>query len=118
MTGIDVPTDKDSGKYKIHYSRYAEGSKKGIKESDEFDLIIGSDGANSRVAKVICIHERAGGNNMRDRFSYFMLFQINRRMSECFKCNFALFSLTDCVLPLLFPLISNRQWTLGSTTSP
>lgn len=52
MTGIDVPADKDSGKYKIHYSRYAEGSKKGIKEDDEFDLIIGSDGANSRVAKV------------------------------------------------------------------
>lgn len=52
VTAIDVPADKDGGKYKIHYSRYAEGSKKGIKEDDEFDLIIGSDGANSRVAKV------------------------------------------------------------------
>lgn len=52
VTGIDVPADKDSGKYKIHYSRYSEGSKKGVKEDDEFDLVIGSDGANSRVAKV------------------------------------------------------------------
>lgn len=52
VTDIDVPANKDSGKYKIHYSRYEEGSKKGIKEDDEFDLIIGSDGANSRVAKV------------------------------------------------------------------
>ena len=52
VTAIDVPANKDSGKYKIHYSRYAEGSKKGIKEDAEFDFIIGSDGANSRVAKV------------------------------------------------------------------
>lgn len=52
VTQIDVPADKDSGKYKIHFARYSEGSKGGVKDSAEFDLIIGSDGANSRVAKV------------------------------------------------------------------
>lgn len=52
VSEIDVPADKDSGKYKIHYARYEEGSKRGIKEDAEFDLVIGSDGANSRVAKV------------------------------------------------------------------
>lgn len=53
VSGIDVPADKDSGKYKIHYARYVDGSRKGIKEDQEFDLIIGSDGANSRVAKAM-----------------------------------------------------------------
>lgn len=61
VTAIDVPADKDNGKYKIHYSRYSEGSKKGIKEDDEFDLIIGSDGANSRVAKVKNMRRMSAG---------------------------------------------------------
>lgn len=52
VTDIDVPADKDGGKYKIHFSRYSEGSKRGVSDEEEFDLIIGSDGANSRVAKV------------------------------------------------------------------
>lgn len=52
VTSIDVPADKDSGKYKINFMRYTPGTKAGVKDSEEFDLIIGSDGANSRVAKV------------------------------------------------------------------
>lgn len=52
VTQIDVPEDKENGKYKIHFARYSEGSVKGVKDAEEFDLIIGSDGANSRVAKV------------------------------------------------------------------
>lgn len=53
VTSIDVPADKDSGKYKINFTRYTPEAKGGVKDSEEFDLIIGSDGANSRVAKVI-----------------------------------------------------------------
>ncbi len=52
VSNIDVPADKDSGKFTINYARYEAGSNKGIKESAEFDFVIGSDGANSRVAKV------------------------------------------------------------------
>lgn len=52
VSAIDVPADKDSGKYKIHFARYTKGSRKGVQDDEEFDLIIGSDGANSRVAKV------------------------------------------------------------------
>lgn len=52
VTSIDVPANKDSGKYNIHFQRFSPGSKSGVKDSLEFDLIIGSDGANSRVAKV------------------------------------------------------------------
>lgn len=53
VTSIDVPADKDSGKYNINFMRYTAGTKAGVKDSEEFDLIIGSDGANSRVAKAM-----------------------------------------------------------------
>lgn len=52
VTSIDVPEKKDSGKYTIHYQNYNSANKSSPKSSMEFDLIIGSDGANSRVAKV------------------------------------------------------------------
>lgn len=52
VTSVDVPKDKDSGKYKINYQEYAPGSNVGKKAEMEVDLIIGADGANSRVAKV------------------------------------------------------------------
>lgn len=52
VTGLDVPADKDSGVYKLNYMPYDEANKSAGKQTEEFDLIIGSDGANSRVAKV------------------------------------------------------------------
>lgn len=52
VTSIDVPADKDNGKYAINFQKYTPGAKAGTKETMEFDYIIGSDGANSRVAKV------------------------------------------------------------------
>jgi len=53
VTSIDVPTTPD-GRYKIHYTRndMARGVP-GAKEDLEVDVIIGADGANSRVAKAI-----------------------------------------------------------------
>jgi geranylgeranyl reductase len=51
VTAIDVPTSS-TGKYVIHYSRN-DGPKSSAKESLEVDVVIGADGANSRVAKAI-----------------------------------------------------------------
>merc|ERR1719191_1311419 len=46
---VDVPTDTN-GRYTIHYN---EANANSTKQSLEVDLIIGADGANSRVAKAI-----------------------------------------------------------------
>lgn len=52
VTSITVPANKDNGKYSINFQRITPGSKTGVKDTMEVDYIIGSDGANSRVAKV------------------------------------------------------------------
>eukprot|EP00286_Rhodomonas_abbreviata_P026549 CAMPEP_0181311130 /NCGR_PEP_ID=MMETSP1101-20121128/12965_1 /TAXON_ID=46948 /ORGANISM="Rhodomonas abbreviata, Strain Caron Lab Isolate" /LENGTH=480 /DNA_ID=CAMNT_0023417825 /DNA_START=41 /DNA_END=1483 /DNA_ORIENTATION=+ len=53
VTGIDVPEDNSpTAPYTLHYSNY-NGEKVGKPESLEVDLVIGADGANSRVAKAI-----------------------------------------------------------------
>jgi len=55
VTSIDVPADhKVSDKpYTINYQKYEEGSSKGTPMSMEVDVIVGADGANSRVAKAM-----------------------------------------------------------------
>jgi geranylgeranyl diphosphate/geranylgeranyl-bacteriochlorophyllide a reductase len=56
VTGIDVPADHKYNKdarYKIHYQKYEAGSSAGVPASMEVDVIIGADGANSRVAKAM-----------------------------------------------------------------
>lgn len=52
MTSIDVPENKNGGKYTIKYQQYDPDSKVGKATEMQVDYIIGSDGANSRVAKV------------------------------------------------------------------
>lgn len=52
--------DKRHGPYTIHYSDYSSGSLTGEQKTLEVDLIIGADGANSRVAKAM----DAGDYNM------------------------------------------------------
>lgn len=47
-----APAGSD-GAITIHYNNYEEGSKVGTPASMEVDLVIGADGANSRVAKEI-----------------------------------------------------------------
>merc|ERR1719428_1778759 len=49
---VDVPETAD-GKYTIHYNDFGDGEKAGTKKSMDFDIIIGADGANSRVASAI-----------------------------------------------------------------
>jgi len=52
VTKIDVPQGHN-GRYKIHLQNYEGAQKVGTKEELEVDLIIGADGANSRVAKAM-----------------------------------------------------------------
>jgi geranylgeranyl diphosphate/geranylgeranyl-bacteriochlorophyllide a reductase len=55
VTSIDIPAEQSPDKpYTIHYTNYTDVSTgKGAPETLEVDLIIGADGANSRVAKAI-----------------------------------------------------------------
>ena len=52
VTKIDTGTDR-KGPYKLHYSDYSAGERTGEAKTLEVDLIIGADGANSRVAKAM-----------------------------------------------------------------
>lgn len=55
VTGIDVPADHKTtdSQYTITYQEFEEGSRAGVKKTMDVDLIIGADGANSRVAKAM-----------------------------------------------------------------
>ena len=52
VTKIDTGT-KRQGPYTLTYSDYASGEATGVSKSLEVDVIIGADGANSRVAKAM-----------------------------------------------------------------
>lgn len=49
---VDIPTSS-TAPYTIHYADHANGSLEGTAQTLQVDLIIGADGANSRVAKAI-----------------------------------------------------------------
>lgn len=49
---LDIPT-KNSDPYTLHYADHSEGGPEGIIKTLKVDLVIGADGANSRVAKEI-----------------------------------------------------------------
>lgn len=54
VTSIDKPEDQSNGAYTMHYTNYEDTTKsKGEASTLEVDLIIGADGANSRMAKEI-----------------------------------------------------------------
>ena len=56
MTSIDVPSDHKSNKssqYSIKYQEFSPGNSVGTPGEMKFDLIVGADGANSRVAKAM-----------------------------------------------------------------
>jgi len=46
-------SENGQGPIKVYYNDYAEGSKVGVPKTMEVDVVIGADGANSRVAKDI-----------------------------------------------------------------
>ncbi|MEM1367380.1 MAG: geranylgeranyl reductase [Cyanobacteria bacterium P01_H01_bin.15] len=49
---LDIP-ESDNGQYTLHYSDHTNGEVKGPMKSLSVDLVIGADGANSRIAKAI-----------------------------------------------------------------
>ncbi len=49
---LDIPTS-NSGVYTLHYADHSNGSVEGENKTLQVDLVIGADGANSRVAKAI-----------------------------------------------------------------
>jgi len=52
VTEVEVPTTAQ-GKYVVKYSNFAGDKKVGTPEQLEVDVVVGADGANSRVAKAI-----------------------------------------------------------------
>ena len=49
---LDIPSN-NSDPYILHYADHSDGSAMGIQKTLKVDLVIGADGANSRVAKAI-----------------------------------------------------------------
>jgi len=49
---LDIPTN-NTDSYTIHYADHSDGSVEGTMKTLKVDLIVGADGANSRVAKAI-----------------------------------------------------------------
>lgn len=49
---LDIPTNK-TGSYTLHYADHSDGNPVGTAKTLEVDLVIGADGANSRIAKAI-----------------------------------------------------------------
>lgn len=55
VTSIDVPANHkvSEEQYTLNYMEFEEGSNKGVPKSMSVDMVIGADGANSRVAKAM-----------------------------------------------------------------
>ncbi|MFW6357594.1 MAG: geranylgeranyl reductase [Chroococcales cyanobacterium] len=49
---LEIPTDS-KGAYTLHYADHSEGGAVGVAKTLQVDLVIGADGANSRIAKAI-----------------------------------------------------------------
>jgi len=49
---LDIP-DNDTSPYTLHYADHSNGSAQGEMKTLKVDLVIGADGANSRIAKAI-----------------------------------------------------------------
>jgi len=68
---LDIPTG-DKEPYTLHYADHSNGSAQGVMKTLKVDLVIGADGANSRIAKAI----EAGDYN------YAIAFQERIRLPE------------------------------------
>ncbi|MBZ8182852.1 geranylgeranyl reductase [Oscillatoria salina] len=68
---LEIPANND-GPYTLYYADHSDGSKVGVQKTLQVDLVIGADGANSRIAKAI----KAGDYN------YAIAFQERIRLPE------------------------------------
>jgi len=56
VTGIEIPEDhkeNENSQYTIKYMEFVPGQTKGVAKTMDVDVIVGADGANSRVAKAM-----------------------------------------------------------------
>ena len=55
FSSIDIPDNHITAEsqYTINYLEFQEGSRSGVPKSMDVDVIVGGDGANSRVAKAM-----------------------------------------------------------------
>ncbi|CAG9465390.1 unnamed protein product [Pedinophyceae sp. YPF-701] len=51
LNGLMMRSEKEGDSYRVHYNSYKEGAKVGTPAHVDVDVVIGADGANSRVAK-------------------------------------------------------------------
>ncbi|MEC4987028.1 MAG: geranylgeranyl reductase [Oscillatoria sp. PMC 1068.18] len=68
---LEIPPNND-GPYTLYYADHSDGSKVGVQKTLQVDVVIGADGANSRIAKAI----KAGDYN------YAIAFQERIRLPE------------------------------------
>ncbi|NET86963.1 MAG: geranylgeranyl reductase [Kamptonema sp. SIO1D9] len=68
---LEIPANND-GPYTLYYADHSDGSKVGVQKTLQVDVVIGADGANSRIAKAI----KAGDYN------YAIAFQERIRLPE------------------------------------
>ena len=68
---VEIPTN-NTDPYTLHYSDYSDGGAVGVHKTLQVDVVVGADGANSRVAKSI----KAGDYN------YAIAFQERIRLSD------------------------------------
>ena len=52
---LTIPAPSIQGKYVIHYSDFDGDKRVGVPRTVEVDVVVGADGANSRVAKVSAV---------------------------------------------------------------
>merc|ERR1719171_1454033 len=71
VIGVDMPKSSD-GPYTLRYNEYDGNSKVGTRKEMEVDVIVGADGANSKVAQSIDAGE----------FNYAMAFQERIKISD------------------------------------
>jgi geranylgeranyl reductase len=71
---VNCEQDGPDGEYTVYFNSYADGGKVGKPESIKVDVVIGADGANSRVAKEIDAGE----------YDYAIAFQVSLTISGFF----------------------------------
>lgn len=97
MMKLDLPSNRDDS-ITVHYNDYSDGGKVGVPKTMQVDLVIGADGANSRVAKDIDAGE----------YDYAIAFQVRAGPGK------QSYRVPGSVVLLFLPLMTRQRCTLRS----